>query len=328
MGNGRPVVVASKTMMREATGGSRDAKMVTEDKRVGPKIGSTTRTGPPFFLRFSRFGLSIDFRFVSFARPRHSTTTRTPRWSFFVCARRSYLHRLRNLSGSIHAAAARYPTRLCHVCDSPTAAAPLDPTCSLQYSGAAVQPRGWAVITDLALTITSSACRPPTRSASVVCPRALPMQTCARPCSAGPNLPVRCLTPAIGSAHGLAIQQAHTSPPIPSCPHPPPSSPPCTARLWKSSSLKWPPLDPTSARRLPQGLALGTHRLGVQITAHSHTLGSSPDLRSPARCSYPPLHSFLSFTPSHPSFPVRLIPLLLHRPTRPFPAVDPLRTRR
>jgi hypothetical protein len=119
--------------------------------------------------------------------------------------------------------------------------------------------------------------------AGVVCPRALPVQTRAWPCSAGPNLRVRCLAPAIGSAHGLAIQRRTRA--LPSCPYPPPSSSPCTARLWTSPFLKWPPLDPTSARHLPQGVALGTHRLGVQITAHSHTLDSSPELRSPARAA-------------------------------------------
>jgi hypothetical protein len=94
--------------------------------------------------------------------------------------------------------------------------------------------------------------RDPSMPAGVVCPRALPVQTRVRPCSAGPNLPVRCLAPAIGSAHGLAIQQAHTSPPIlPSSSPLFPShlNPPCSARLWTSPSLKWPPLDPTSAIR-------------------------------------------------------------------------------
>ncbi|KAJ7348225.1 hypothetical protein DFH08DRAFT_1079781 [Mycena albidolilacea] len=139
------------------------------------------------------------------------------------------------------------------------------PTCSLQYSSAAVRARSLSVaISDLALTSTSSACAPrsvppfayPFRffpSPSLSCPRhrprfrshfslpapshcslpthcptrrfinagwrclpshAQPVQTRAWPCSAGPNLPVRCLASVIGSAHGLAIQQAHTSPPI------------------------------------------------------------------------------------------------------------------
>jgi hypothetical protein len=44
--------------------------------------------------------------------------------------------------------------------------------------------------------------------------RAQPVQTRARPCSAVPDLPVRHPAHAVGSAHGFAVHQAYTSPPI------------------------------------------------------------------------------------------------------------------
>ncbi|KAJ7795284.1 hypothetical protein B0H14DRAFT_3496079 [Mycena olivaceomarginata] len=144
--------------------------------------------------------------------------------------------------------------------------------------------------------------------AGVVCPRALPVQTRARPCSAGPNLPVRCLAPAVGSARGLAIHQAHTAPPIlPSSSTHFPShlNPPAlldSGCLRRLATLPYgraryaagrAPSSPASrgshaarsARHLPQGLALGIHRLGVQIIANSPTPSSSPDLRSRARAA-------------------------------------------
>ncbi|KAJ7715775.1 hypothetical protein B0H14DRAFT_3013654, partial [Mycena olivaceomarginata] len=50
--------------------------------------------------------------------------------------------------------------------------------------------------------------------AGVVCPRALPVQTRARPWSADPDLPARYPARAVGSARGLAIHPAHTASPI------------------------------------------------------------------------------------------------------------------
>jgi hypothetical protein len=287
------------TMMRAATGGSRDAKMVAKDKRVGPKVGSTTRVSPAiqtlpdrprFFLRFSRFGLtSVLFPLLDLdarAGSRVSFPAALSLHFFLVWAsactptpERLGLNTRRR--GSIPRAPLPYPVRLadCSRGFRPDMLASILRRCATSTSSACGLPLGPAPHLSLSLLPPSFALTPSTSSlflvsllpprltarcqptaqprrsinpAGVVCPRAQPVQIHARPCSAGSNLPVRCLAPAIGSAHGLAIQQARTSPPIlpSSFPlFPSHLNPPCTARLWTFPSLKWPTLDPTSSIR-------------------------------------------------------------------------------
>ncbi|KAJ7810629.1 hypothetical protein B0H14DRAFT_3756808 [Mycena olivaceomarginata] len=169
-----------------------------------------------------------------------------------------------------------------------------------------------AVITDLALTSTSSACGPPSHFSLPALPLVAnpPHSRAALLCgsqSASEMPSTRYRLCAWSRNPAGAHKPSHPALVLPPLPL---SSKPALQCSTLDVSVSEMAVSRPDLSHTTRALR-GTHQLGVQITAHWHALGSSPDLRSPAlaaRAAPNHLRPFLSFTPLPSLLPSSLDP--------------------